>query len=111
MFLEEYFDVAKKLACLNARTWNDESFKLKYINDPRQVLKDAGIDLPESIDICIDQSPGPESAWELKANPKDLLGGATLTVPIFPRPYNLSDDELLVLLNKNFVVQNRPIIP
>ena len=42
-----------------ARSWDDDAYKSKLLNDPRTVLADAGINVPADVDITItEQLPG-----------------------------------------------------
>ena len=42
-----------------ARSWDDDAYKSKLLNDPRTVLADAGIKVPADVDIRItEQQPG-----------------------------------------------------
>ena len=42
-----------------ARSWEDESYKARLMNDPRAVLAEAGIDVPGGVEITVaEQQPG-----------------------------------------------------
>lgn len=46
-------DWKNKWAQIVAKAWMDEKFKHRLINQPRQVLKEQGIDLPSHLNIKI----------------------------------------------------------
>ena len=42
-----------------ARSWDDDAYKAQLLNDPRSVLKDAGINVPADVEITVtEQQPG-----------------------------------------------------
>ena len=36
-----------------ARAWSDEGYKARLVSDPRSVFEEAGLDLPEGLDIRV----------------------------------------------------------
>jgi hypothetical protein len=36
-----------------ARAWTDEGYKARLVSDPRSVFDEAGVDLPEGVDIRV----------------------------------------------------------
>jgi hypothetical protein len=46
-------DHSNAFARVFASCWKDDAFKARFMNDPRAVLADHGVDLPEAIDIKI----------------------------------------------------------
>ena len=42
-----------------ARSWDDDAYKAQLLSDPRTVLSEAGIDVPDDVDVTIsEQQPG-----------------------------------------------------
>ena len=42
-----------KLAELFAACWKDEAFKARFMSDPKAVLAEHGIDVPDGIDVNV----------------------------------------------------------
>lgn len=42
---------AKKMGQLIAKCWSDDSFKQKLMSDPKSVLKENGVDIPEGLEV------------------------------------------------------------
>ena len=43
----------KKLAALFAACWKDEALKARFLSDPKAVLAEYGIDVPDGIDVNV----------------------------------------------------------
>ena len=70
----------KKLAELFAACWKDEALKARFMADPKAVLKEHGMDVPDNMDVKVVE------------NADDCVH---ITLPAPPAEYmNLSDDEL-----------------
>jgi hypothetical protein len=42
-----------------ARAWTDEQYKARLVSDPRSVFDEAGLDLPEGVEIrVVEDTPG-----------------------------------------------------
>ncbi|MGH2984253.1 MAG: NHLP leader peptide family RiPP precursor [Solirubrobacterales bacterium] len=42
-----------------ARAWTDEGYKARLVSDPRSVFEEAGLDLPDGLDIrVVEDTPG-----------------------------------------------------
>ena len=42
-----------------AQAWSDHEFKVKLLDNPREALADAGIDVPADVDVIVtEQKPG-----------------------------------------------------
>ena len=50
---EEIKEHDKKMAKLIARAWSDESFKEKFISNPRPVLKEYDIFVPAGVEVKV----------------------------------------------------------
>lgn len=50
---EEIKEQDKKMAKLFARAWSDESFKERFISNPRSVLKEYDIFVPAAVEIKV----------------------------------------------------------
>ena len=50
-------DAKIKLGQLIARTWSDEGYKARLFEAPREVLREAGIDLPDEIVVRVVEQP------------------------------------------------------
>lgn len=63
----------KEWAKVIAQAWADEGFKKRLLTDPRSVLKENGIDLPESIKLSISEGKEDEINLILPPKPSDPL--------------------------------------
>ena len=69
-----------KLAQLFAACWKDEALKARFMADPKAVMKEHGLDVPDGIDVKVVE------------NADDCVH---ITLPAPPaRPMDLSDDDL-----------------
>ena len=50
---EKRKDMAKKWGKLAAAVWQDESLKKRFIDEPKQVLKEYGIDAPADMELAV----------------------------------------------------------
>jgi hypothetical protein len=65
-------DLTKKYAQLVARTWLDEEFKQRLIDNPEDVLKEQGFDVPEGgAQVTIDSD---RLHLDLRSKPASLEG-------------------------------------
>ncbi len=51
--MEEEKEQSKKMAKVIARAWSDESFKKRFISNPREVLEEYNIPVPAGVDVKI----------------------------------------------------------
>ena len=76
------------LAQLYAACWKDEALKARFMSDPKAVLAEHGIDVPDNIDVNVVENsdntvhitmpPPPTEAGELSMEELiDMAGGAT----------------------------------
>ena len=69
-----------QLADLFAACWKDEALKARFMADPKAVMKEHGLDVPDGIDVKVVE------------NADDCVH---ITLPAPPaRPMDLSDDDL-----------------
>lgn len=82
-----YGDVAgvKAYAQIIARAWTDPNFKQKLLANPRQVLNQNGMNLPDTIESIKIDDGATTMTWDQ---------GNTLVLPLPPKPADLSDDQL-----------------
>lgn len=46
-------EAQKNFGKIVAKAWSDDGFKAKLMSDPKAVLKDNGVDVPDSIDVKV----------------------------------------------------------
>lgn len=88
---EDWRNYGITLSKLIARAWADPEFHEHLVQDPSAVLKQAGLEIPEGVEVAVDQSP--EANWRIvpsAADPETAL----YIVPLPPRPARLTDAEL-----------------
>jgi len=52
----------KRWARIVARTWDDEEFRQRLLANPRAVLREAGFDLPDDVEVeVVDRVPAEQS--------------------------------------------------
>lgn len=76
---------------LIARAWADPEFREYFVNDPAAALRLAGLEIPEGVEVSIDQTPG--ANWRIVPSSSDPQE-AIYVIPLPPRPRRLSDAEL-----------------
>ena len=64
----------KGLARLFAACWKDEGLKARFKNDPKAVLKEHGLDVPDGIDVKVVENSVDHVHITLPAAPPGLLG-------------------------------------
>ena len=76
----------KEWAKVIAQAWIDEEFKAKLLADPKTVLREEGIEFPESIKVNIIEAKEDELNLTLPLKPEGLTGSV--------EGLELSQDEL-----------------
>ena len=69
-----------QLAAIFAACWKDESLKARLMNDPKAVLAEHGISVPDGMDVKVVENADDRVHITLPAAPREAM--------------NLSDDEL-----------------
>ncbi len=64
----------KEWAKIIAQAWSDEEFKKKLFADPRAVLKECGVDVPEGLNIKLVENKENELTIPFPAKPSELSG-------------------------------------
>lgn len=65
----------KEWAKIIARAWSDDEFKKKLFADPKAVLKECGVDVPEHLTIKLVENKENEVTIPFPAKPSELSGG------------------------------------
>lgn len=87
--MKKTIEERKEYAKVIARAWVDEEFKKRLLEDPRMVLKENGIEIPEGVTVRF---------VEQKEN--------EILIPFHPRPsetYDLSDEDLEKVAGGSFL--------
>jgi hypothetical protein len=66
----------KEWAKVIAKAWVDEEFKKQLLADPKSVLKENGIDFPETIKVNMTESKKDELNLTLPPRPEGISGSA-----------------------------------
>lgn len=83
---------------LIAKAWIDETFKQRFIDQPAAVLQEAGVTLPDDVQVSVNPKALLTSITNLDAHPgSDLL----LEIPLPPKPAALNDDDLHAWANED----------
>ena len=77
--MTEERNFSKTLAELFAACWKDEALKARFMNDPKAVLAEYGMDVPDGMDVKVVENSD---------------NTVHITMPMAPRGNELSDDEL-----------------
>ncbi|SDL52897.1 NHLP leader peptide domain-containing protein [Maridesulfovibrio ferrireducens] len=60
--MAEQNELQKKWAKIVAKSWADEDYKQRLLNDPAAVMKEEGIDMPEGVKFkCVEATE--KQAW------------------------------------------------
>ena len=65
-------DNDKKIAEIISQCWKDDSFKQKFISNPKKVLSEKGIDVPADLKIKVVENTDRELYITLPPNPAKL---------------------------------------
>ena len=77
-FLSKYSEVVQK-------TWSDPAFKAQFLADPTTVLRGAGVDIPDHMQIkVVEHQPGEKES------------DTVITIPLPAKPATHIDDEQLL---------------
>lgn len=63
---------AKKIGQLIAKCWSDDSFKQKLLSDPKSVLKENGVDIPEGLEVKLVENTDKVFHLVIPAKPDEL---------------------------------------
>ncbi len=85
----QWRQIGNQVSKLIARAWLDENFKAQFIANPRRILEEAGIDVPEGVDVRIDQF---SQRWSIQQS-EDMLR-VVWTIPLPPRPADVTDEQV-----------------
>ena len=79
-------DMRKKYAKIVAKAWTDEDYKKILIANPKEILKQEGIELPDKIKISILENSDSELNFVLPAKPAEIGGisGVEKRLSAFP---------------------------
>lgn len=83
-------DVGNEVAKLVARAWMDEDFKAKFMTEPLPFLQEAGVTLPDGVDVAVVE--GADVPWKIEAS--EDAQRATYMINIPPVPTDLKDEDL-----------------
>ncbi|WP_232731648.1 hypothetical protein [Kamptonema formosum] len=89
----EWRQIVNQVCQLIARAWLDEKFKAQFIANPQQILEEAGIDVPEGVDVRIDESA---NIWSVQESEDG--SGAVWTIPLPPKLADVTDEQLTDLI-------------
>ena len=93
---------------LIARAWAEPEFHEQLVNDPATTLRTAGLEIPEGVEVAVDQTPG--ANWRIIPSSVDP-NEAIYVIPLPPRPQRLTDTELRTWVDQRFEGSRRfPIV-
>ncbi|WP_071190973.1 hypothetical protein [Trichormus sp. NMC-1] len=96
--------IGQQVSQIIAKAWLDAEFKEKLINHPRKMLQREGIEIPEGVEVIIDQST---YNWSVGSE----AGYVVWRIPVPPKPANISEEELSVWTKENFSKELEGMIP
>lgn len=70
--MERQNEQAKKMGKIISQCWADEAFKQRFITDPAAVMKEAGLEVTEGVDIKVVENTDKENYIILPAKPANL---------------------------------------
>lgn len=98
-------EVGTQVSKLIARAWLDNSFKRQLTANPARVLANAGITIPEGVEVRIDEQ---SARWSMV--PSEDMTGAVWTIPLPPKPASVTDEQLTDWVESR-VAQPAAVIP
>jgi len=66
-------EMRKKFAKIVAKAWADDDYKKNLIENPKEILKQEGVEIPEKIKINIFENSATELHFVLPKKPDELL--------------------------------------
>ncbi|MBD2625931.1 hypothetical protein [Trichormus variabilis] len=96
--------IGQQVSQLIARAWLDSDFKERLINHPRITLQEEGIEIPEGVEVIIDQST---YNWSVGSE----AGYVVWRIPVPPKPANISEEELSAWRRGNVSRELEGMIP
>jgi len=92
------------LAKIHAACWKDETFKVRFMNDPKAVLAEHGIDVPDRIEVTVVENTDDRVHITLPKAPSDhgdlsdeeleaAAGGASMAVQTMQYQRRLVDPD------------------
>jgi hypothetical protein len=91
--------VGDQVSQLIARAWLDSEFQERLIADPKATLEGEGIEIPEGLQVTIDRST---IDWSIGSRAGDVVW----TIPLPPRPADISEEQLSAWARGDFSQQN-----
>jgi len=61
-----------------AKTWSDAAFRQRFLSDPKSILRENGIEIPDSVDVSV----------------KEGTGAGRIELELPPRPANIEDSDV-----------------
>jgi intein-encoded DNA endonuclease-like protein len=73
---DEIKEHRKNMAKVIAKAWSDESFKRKFLSDPKEVLEENGITLPAELEVKVIEQTDKVMYIVIPFRPDDAEGGS-----------------------------------
>lgn len=89
MIRNDWQDFVNELSKLIARAWLDNHFRENFIADPRTYILDAGLTLPDELEVQVDQY-----SYHWKIEPCYNFERLLFTIGLPPKPFDLIEDRL-----------------
>lgn len=94
----EWRQVGDRVSQLIARAWLSPEFKETLIAHPREILQQAHIEIPEGVEVIIDQSA---YDWSIGSR----SGYVVWTIPLPPKPVTIGEEVLSAWARGDFSQQ------
>jgi len=96
-------DIGNQIAKAIAKAWLKEDFKKQLLDNPQKTLENEGIKFAPGETVQIDQTT---STWRIE--PRSATSTeAVITIPLPPKPDDVTTEELEKLINSNDAVLTR----
>ena len=89
-YLVIWREQGNEVAKLIARSWADEAFKARFMDNPVPSLREAGIDIPEGLNVEVVE--GLDAPWKIVAS--EDAQTATYSINIPPQPEGMTEEDL-----------------
>lgn len=97
-------EVGERVSQLIARAWLNPEFKERLIAHTRETLQQEGIEIPEGVEVIIDQT-----AYDWSIGSRD--GHAVWTIPLPPKPVTIGEEVLSAWTEGNLSKELVAIMP
>ncbi|WP_224413203.1 hypothetical protein [Oscillatoria salina] len=100
----DWQEISDRISQLIARAWLDSDLNERLIADPRRTLEEEGIEIPEGVEVNIDQST---YNWSIGSEGSNVVW----RIPLPPKPADISEEQLSAWTRGTLAPEIEAMIP